>query len=81
MKRFYLWAFIAFAALKTTSVLAHYLSPSPWGGPLVLRPDRLVPDALLIEYGLLGLLILATSVPELRMSDRLRPWWRAVGGD
>jgi hypothetical protein len=78
MKRFYLWAFIAFAALKTTSVLAHYLSPSPWGGPLVLRPDRLVPDALLIEYGLLGLLVLATSIPELRLSDRLRPWWRAV---
>lgn len=52
MPAFYLRVFSVFALLRATSVLLHYLGPSPWGGRLILRPDRFVPDALIIEAGI-----------------------------
>src|SRR5690606_3622191 len=37
------------------SVVTHYLGPSPWGGPLIMSPDRFIPEALVIEAGIWGL--------------------------
>lgn len=55
--RFFLRVFWVFFLLRVVAVLLHYLGPSPWGGPLVLSPDRFIPEALLIEGGIWGLFV------------------------
>ena len=55
MSRFYLWAWLVFGALRAVSLISHFWGPSPWGGPTVLEPLRLAPDAVLFEVGLVGL--------------------------
>ena len=55
MSLFYVWAWLVFGALRTVSLIAHFWGPSPWGGPTVLEPLRLAPDAILFEVGLVGL--------------------------
>lgn len=79
MSRFYLQAFFAFGIWKTIAVTLHYFSASPWGGPLVLSPDRLLPDTLFIEWGLLGFLCLIAAMIE-PLIRRLNgaPIWRAL---
>ena len=76
MSRFYLVAFVAFAVWKTLSVTLHYFSASPWGGPLVLSPDRLLPDTLFIEWGLLAVGCLVAGAVELalRRETLVRIW-------
>jgi lipoteichoic acid synthase len=55
MPYFYLRVFTLFFALRVFSVVTHYLGPSPWGGPLIMSPDRFIPEALAIEAGVWGL--------------------------
>jgi hypothetical protein len=78
MNRFYAITLAAFGSLKALALTLHYFSPSPWGGPLVLRPDRFLPDALLIELGLLALLVLAFGIVERSAPARLVSTYRAV---
>jgi lipoteichoic acid synthase len=54
MPSFYLRCFAIFFSLRVVSVLLHYLGPSPWGGALVLSPHRFIPEALVIEAGIWG---------------------------
>lgn len=79
MHRFYLYAFFSFAAWITLSLTLHYFSASPWGGPLVISPDRMLPDALFIEIGLLlGICILA-CIPDRFLPERFsRVVWRPL---
>lgn len=65
MSHFYFTAFLVFAAWKTLSITLHYFSASPWGGPLVLSPSRLLPDTLFIEWGLLAIWFLITGALEI----------------
>lgn len=78
VSRFYLTTFLAFATWKTLSVTLHYYSASPWGGPLVMSPDRLLPDTLFIEWGLLAIACLSVGVLEtLLRQERAKLFWRA----
>ena len=52
MSRFYLWVWLVFGALRTVSLISHFWGPSPWGGPTVLEPLRLAPDAILLASSL-----------------------------
>lgn len=77
MRHFYLTTFVAFAIWKTVSLTLHFFSESPWGGPLVADPDRLLPDALLLEWGLLALTCMVASlVDHVIRRDALRHFWR-----
>lgn len=77
ISRFYLTAFAALATWKTLSVTLHYFSDSPWGGPLVMSPDRLLPDTLFIEWGLLAIACLSVGVLEsLIKSQNGKSIWR-----
>jgi hypothetical protein len=81
--RFYLRAFWVFFALRVVSVLLHYWGPSPWGGPLILSPDRFIPDALVIEGGIWGLfvwcgLLIEAGVVSLFKSEPSRQVHRAL---
>lgn len=79
MNRFYLITFLTFAVWKTIAVTLHYFSASPWGGPLVLSPDRLLPDTLFIEWGLLALLcLLLGGVEWLLRYERAARIWRPI---
>lgn len=79
MARFYLLMFAGFGALKALSVLVHFLGPSPWGGPLVLSPDRFIPEALTIELGLIsGLTVLFAIVERLAVKASERDMARPV---
>lgn len=62
--RFYFKLFGVLAALKALSLTLHYFGSSPWGGPLVNSPDRFLPDALLVEIGLLVFLVLPFALLE-----------------
>lgn len=64
MPRFYLRTFAIFFGLRVVSVLLHYTGPSPWGGPLILSPDRFIPEALTIEAGIFGLWMLTFGLGE-----------------
>lgn len=75
MPLFYLRAFAVFFGLRAVSIILHYTGPSPWGGRLILSPDRFIPEALTIEAGIFGLLFGLAALVEttlLRFS-----WWRA----
>ena len=77
--QFYLRVFFAFAVWKTLSVVLHYYSASPWGGPLVLQPDRLLPDTLLIEFGLLSIATLFAALVEKALrTERQTLIWRGL---
>lgn len=79
MSQFYIITFLVFAAWKTLSLTLHFFSASPWGGALVAQPDRLLPDALLIEWGLLGVSCLAASgVDAILKPARWKQAWRGL---
>lgn len=79
MNRFYLYAFFSFAAWTTLSLALHYFSASPWGGPLVISPDRMVPDAMFIEIGLLiGICLNAGIVDRFLPGRFARVLWAAT---
>lgn len=71
MPLFYLRAYTVFVALRVVSVCLHYLGPSPWGGPLVLSPDRFLPEALVIELGIWGFLCGLGALGERPLSAAL----------
>ena len=73
MNAFYLRAWMLFGLLRVVSLATHFWGPSPWGGPTVLEPLRLAPDAMLFEVGLVGLWVLGFAAFE-----RLQ---HAVGAD
>lgn len=79
MPLFYLRTFAIFFGLRATSVLLHYTGPSPWGGPLMLSPDRFIPEALMIEVGIFGLLAFIFGAGEslLRKSASFVNWRRS----
>ena len=54
---FYLRAWLVFGAMRAISLAVHFWGPSPWGGPTVLDPWRLAPDAILFEAGLTGVVV------------------------
>ena len=64
MPLFYLRTFGIFFGLRAVSVFLHYLGKSPWGGPLLLSPDRFIPEALTIEAGIFGLVAFAFAFGE-----------------
>lgn len=64
MSLFHLWVWLVFGALRTVSLIAHFWGPSPWGGPTVLEPLRLAPDAILFELGLVGLFVFGFAAIE-----------------
>lgn len=72
MPLFYLRAALAFFAVRAVSVMLHYLGPSPWGGALVLSPDRFIPEALTIEWGIWSLLCIIFGLSE-RALQRFTP--------
>lgn len=77
MHRFYLYAFFSFAAWITLSLTLHYFSASPWGGPLVLDPDRMLPDALFLQWGILGCFSFVFAIIDrLLPKPRLQSAWR-----
>lgn len=75
MQRFYLHTLVGFAVWTVLSLTLHFFSASPWGGPLVLDPDRMLPDAIFIEVGLLMALCLGFGAVE-----RLLPSKRGLSG-
>lgn len=79
MPLFYLRTFAIFFGLRAVSVLLHYTGPSPWGGPLILSPDRFIPEALTIEAGIFGLLALVFAAGEalLRKKAASIGWTRS----
>lgn len=79
MNHFYLTTFLVFALWKALSLTLHFFSASPWGGPTVMSPDRVLPDALLIELGLLAATcIVAGAFDAWIRSARLQRVWRAL---
>ena len=56
MSRFSLQTFLFLALLRVISLFLHFFGPSPNGGRLVLHPDRMLPDAIAIELGLMALI-------------------------
>lgn len=77
MHRFYLYAFFSFAAWLTLSLSLHYFSASPWGGPLVLDPDRMLPDALFLHWGILGSFCFGFAIFDRMLPRaRLQSAWR-----
>lgn len=80
MSLFYLQASLVFGALRAVSLIAHFWGPSPWGGPTVLEPLRLAPDAILFEVGLVGLFAFGFGAIEALASRvgalSLRPFIR-----
>lgn len=79
MSRFYLAAFLVFALWKTIAVTLHYFSASPWGGPLVLSPGRLLPDTLFIEWGLLAVAcLMAGAMEKLVPRNQRITIWRPI---
>lgn len=79
MQRFYLHTFLGFAAWITLSLTLHYFSASPWGGPLVLDPDRMLPDALFLQWGVLGFFCLFfAGIDHLFRRSKIRSGWRIL---
>ncbi len=79
MSLFYLRAFTAFLLVRVVSVCLHYLGPSPWGGPLVLSPDRFLPEALAIEIGIWGIFCLGLGALEMALrKPRTKSSYRAL---
>lgn len=77
MQRFYLHTYFAFAAWITLSLTLHYFSASPWGGPLVLDPDRMLPDALFLQWGILGCFCFGFAIVDRFLSpNRWQSVWR-----
>ncbi len=75
MPLFYLRAFAIFFGLRAVSVILHYTGPSPWGGRLILSPDRFIPEALTIEAGIFGLVFGAAALVEMKAA-KLSVWRR-----
>lgn len=79
MSVFYLRTFTAFLLVRVVSVCLHYLGPSPWGGPLVLSPDRFLPEAIAIEIGIWGLFCLGLAAGEIPLQTaRSKRTYRAL---
>lgn len=72
MQRFYLHTFVGFAVWTIVSLTLHFFSASPWGGPLVLDPDRMLPDAIFIELGLLMALCLVFGAIERLLPSKAK---------
>ncbi|MEO7425593.1 MAG: sulfatase-like hydrolase/transferase [Fibrobacteria bacterium] len=53
MNTFYLRAFAWFGAIRVLSLILHFTGNNPYGEPVVLNPDRFVPNACLFELGLI----------------------------
>lgn len=79
MQRFYLHTFVGFAAWHILSLTLHFFSSSPWGGPLVLDPDRMLPDAIFIELGLLIVFALSFGGIERLCFRRRNPAAYRIG--
>src|SRR5690606_29738232 len=75
---FVLVTLLTAVVLRTVSLTLHYLGPSPWGGPLVLSPDRFLPDALFIEWGLLLTAALPMALVDARLGGASRTVVRVI---
>ncbi|MDB5104237.1 MAG: sulfatase domain protein [Fibrobacteres bacterium] len=53
MNALYLRAFALFAALRILSLSLHFMGDNPYGEPVVLNPDRFLPNAAFHEAGLI----------------------------
>lgn len=77
MSRFYFYGFLSFGVWTIIAVILHFVSASPWGGPSVLHPMSMIPDALLVELGLLGCLCLGLGGIDALMRKPSIQWvWR-----
>ncbi len=79
MTRFTLRTFFVFAGLRVLSLVLHYCGPSPYGGRLVVNPDRFLPDAIIAELGMMGLITLFFVVLRLLFRRERARWCIDIG--
>lgn len=53
MNTLYLRAFLLFGVLRILSLTVHFMGNNPYGEPVVLNPNRFIPNASLFELGLI----------------------------
>lgn len=71
MNTFYLRAFALFGSIRVLSLVLHFMGNNPYGEPVVLNPDRFVPNASLFELGIILTWCLALAFSESMLGRRL----------
>ena len=72
LRRFHLAAIAAFGAVETVALLAHYLGPSPYGGPLNPDAHRYLPEAIAAHLAVIVAFVLGFALLARLAAPRLQ---------